>query len=117
MHRDTPLFSSRYHLKEQTSMLIVGGHWSLPPWKLANQEKSLVSPAFSEGIDASRAERLGRLSIACSALSLTPSAQAERDNESCFFGPSSNSIRKMKLFASVARRGEARRWRRDEVNS
>ncbi|GBP39760.1 hypothetical protein EVAR_23086_1 [Eumeta japonica] len=36
-------------------------------------------------IDASQAERLGRLSIACSALSLARSAQAERDNESCFF--------------------------------
>ncbi|GBP15178.1 hypothetical protein EVAR_11472_1 [Eumeta japonica] len=38
-------------------------------------------------IDASQAERLGRscLSIACSALLLARSAQAERDNESCFF--------------------------------
>ncbi|GBP71100.1 hypothetical protein EVAR_53380_1 [Eumeta japonica] len=36
-------------------------------------------------IDASQAERLGRLSIARSALSLARSAQAKRDNESCFF--------------------------------
>ncbi|GBP78633.1 Sarcoplasmic calcium-binding protein, alpha-B and -A chains [Eumeta japonica] len=38
-------------------------------------------------IDASQAECLGRpcLSIASSALSLARSAQAERDNESCFF--------------------------------
>ncbi|GBP67293.1 hypothetical protein EVAR_43804_1 [Eumeta japonica] len=36
-------------------------------------------------IDASQAERLGRLSIACSVFSLARSAQAERDNESCFF--------------------------------
>ncbi|GBP24240.1 hypothetical protein EVAR_80093_1 [Eumeta japonica] len=38
-------------------------------------------------IDASQAERLGRscLSVACSALSLARSAQAERDNELCFF--------------------------------
>ncbi|GBP38073.1 hypothetical protein EVAR_95200_1 [Eumeta japonica] len=38
-------------------------------------------------IDASQAGRLGRscLSIACSALSLARSAQAERDNESSFF--------------------------------
>ncbi|GBP23705.1 hypothetical protein EVAR_80322_1 [Eumeta japonica] len=36
-------------------------------------------------IDASQAERLGRLSIACSAFSLALSAQAERDNELCFF--------------------------------
>ncbi|GBP72874.1 hypothetical protein EVAR_57420_1 [Eumeta japonica] len=35
-------------------------------------------------IDASQAEHLGRLSIACSALSLARSARAERDNESCF---------------------------------
>ncbi|GBP55509.1 hypothetical protein EVAR_36232_1 [Eumeta japonica] len=35
-------------------------------------------------IDASQAERLGRLSIARSALSLARSAQAERDNKSCF---------------------------------
>ncbi|GBP78426.1 hypothetical protein EVAR_63377_1 [Eumeta japonica] len=36
-------------------------------------------------IDASQAGRLGRLSNACSALSLARSDQAERDNESCFF--------------------------------
>ncbi|GBP18364.1 hypothetical protein EVAR_14757_1 [Eumeta japonica] len=48
-------------------------------------------PGGAEGIgkeiDASQAERLGRssLSVACSALSLARSAQAERDNESCFF--------------------------------
>ncbi|GBP90092.1 hypothetical protein EVAR_66591_1 [Eumeta japonica] len=36
-------------------------------------------------MDASQAECLGRLSIACSALSLSRSAQAERDNESYFF--------------------------------
>ncbi|GBP77340.1 hypothetical protein EVAR_54712_1 [Eumeta japonica] len=38
-------------------------------------------------IDASQTERLGRscLSVSCSALSLARSAQAERDNESCFF--------------------------------
>ncbi|GBP82684.1 hypothetical protein EVAR_27009_1 [Eumeta japonica] len=41
-------------------------------------------------IDASQAARLGRscLSIARSALSLAHSAQAERDNELCFFGAS-----------------------------
>ncbi|GBP18285.1 hypothetical protein EVAR_9129_1 [Eumeta japonica] len=40
----------------------------------------------SKGLDALQAERLGRsyLFIACSALSLARSAQAERDNESCF---------------------------------
>ena len=38
-------------------------------------------------INVSQAERLGRscLSISCSTLSLARSAQAERDNESCFF--------------------------------
>ncbi|GBP59956.1 hypothetical protein EVAR_89027_1 [Eumeta japonica] len=41
----------------------------------------------SKEIDASQAERLGGscLSVACYALSLARSAQAERDNESCFF--------------------------------
>ncbi|GBP69417.1 hypothetical protein EVAR_52689_1 [Eumeta japonica] len=44
---------------------------------------------LSKEIDASQVERLGRscLSIARSALSLAHSAQAERDNESCFFIP------------------------------
>ncbi|GBO99839.1 hypothetical protein EVAR_74236_1 [Eumeta japonica] len=43
-------------------------------------------------IDASQAERLGRscFSIARSALSLVHSAQAERDNESCFFMRAAN---------------------------
>ncbi|GBP48959.1 hypothetical protein EVAR_32295_1 [Eumeta japonica] len=36
-------------------------------------------------IDASRAERLGRLCLYCSAHSYANSAQAEHDNESCFF--------------------------------
>ncbi|GBP53566.1 hypothetical protein EVAR_41974_1 [Eumeta japonica] len=44
--------------------------------------------AWTEGskeIDASQAERLGRSCLYCSVLSLARSAQAERDNESCFF--------------------------------
>ncbi|GBP63704.1 hypothetical protein EVAR_87681_1 [Eumeta japonica] len=44
-----------------------------------------IGPWSGREIDASQAARLGRpcLSIACSALSLARSAQAERDNESC----------------------------------
>ncbi|GBP51963.1 hypothetical protein EVAR_80058_1 [Eumeta japonica] len=49
-----------------------------------NHEK-LVDCKSGREIDASQAERLERLSIACFALSLARSAQAERDNESCFF--------------------------------
>ncbi|GBP61280.1 hypothetical protein EVAR_52769_1 [Eumeta japonica] len=47
-------------------------------------------------IDASQADRLGRScgSIACSALSLARSTQAERDNESCFFPGKLSSARR-----------------------
>ncbi|GBP49638.1 hypothetical protein EVAR_37420_1 [Eumeta japonica] len=51
-------------------------------YSLDSQDTASVS---GRKIDASQAERLERLSIACSALSLARSAQAERDNESCFF--------------------------------
>ncbi|GBP76031.1 hypothetical protein EVAR_33339_1 [Eumeta japonica] len=40
---------------------------------------------MSKEIDAAQAERLGRSCLYCSALSPARSAQAERDNESCFF--------------------------------
>ncbi|GBP63224.1 hypothetical protein EVAR_89491_1 [Eumeta japonica] len=45
-------------------------------------------------IDASHTKRLGRscLSSACFTLSLARSAQAERDNESCFFGSKNGRI-------------------------
>ncbi|GBP57836.1 hypothetical protein EVAR_41505_1 [Eumeta japonica] len=50
-------------------------------------EEEAYSDDGRKEIDASQGERLGRscLSIACTALSLARSAQAERDNASCFF--------------------------------
>ncbi|GBP28592.1 hypothetical protein EVAR_85791_1 [Eumeta japonica] len=61
-----------------------------PTWLCAAAVSFLfgrIGRSSGREIDASQAERLGRscLSIACSALSLARSAQAERDNESCIF--------------------------------
>ncbi|GBP90329.1 hypothetical protein EVAR_37389_1 [Eumeta japonica] len=52
-----------------------------------NGTSAFVSVSLSKEIGAAQAERLGQ-SIAplyCSELSLAHTAQAERDNESCFF--------------------------------
>ncbi|GBP47605.1 hypothetical protein EVAR_30319_1 [Eumeta japonica] len=75
-----------------------------------SERASCAGVGLNKEINASQTEGLGRscLSIACSALSLARSAQAERDNESCFFGASINYVARPRGGISLSGYAEAR---------
>ncbi|GBP00945.1 hypothetical protein EVAR_2254_1 [Eumeta japonica] len=117
--KQDPQVLGKPRLTRNKLMLCVRWDWKgiihyelLPPDKIVNpdlycQQLMKLKQKSGREIDASQAKRLGHLSIACSALSLARSAQAQRDNESYFFVPVAGVHRfirqiKMKIYLYIS---------------